>query len=146
MTENELKELISKILDLKCETPNIELKKATNGCPENLYDTFSSFSNTSGGVIIFGIDEKNNYKVVGVENPQELQKKATEQSLLMEPVVRPLFTITTYDNKNVCSLEIPELDSFSKPCYYKGKGKNKGKNKDRKRGNIFGVVIFFKPL
>lgn len=126
MTENELIELINKIIILKCESVDIELKSAKCGCPESLYDTLSSFSNTKGGIIVFGIDEKNGYKVVGVDNPQELQKKIAEQSLSMEPVVRPLFTIAQYDNKIVCSAEIPEIEPFLKPCYYKGKGKSKG--------------------
>lgn len=110
MTELELKELINKILMLKSKTPNIELKKAKNGCPESLYDTFSSFSNTSGGIIIFGIDEKNNYSIEGVDNTSDLQKHITEQSLLMEPVVRPLFTFCEIDDKVICSIEIPEID------------------------------------
>ena len=69
---------------------------------------------------------KKGYEIVGTENPQELQKKITEQSLEMEPVVRPLFTIVKYKEKIICSAEIPEMDAISKPCYYKGKGKSKG--------------------
>ena len=126
MIENELIELVEKIISLKCESPYIELKSAKGGYPERLYDTLSSFSNTKGGIIIFGIDEKKEYEVVGLDNPQELQKKVTEQSLDMEPVVRPLFTVTKYKGKTICSAEIPEMDAFSKPCYYKGKGKIKG--------------------
>jgi len=126
MTEIELKTLVEKIILLKCETPNIELKKAKSGCPESLYDTLSSFSNTSGGVIIFGIDEKNNYSISGVDDPQALQKNLTQQCSLMEPIVRPLITITKIGGKTVCSAEIPEMDVFLKPCYYQGKGKIKG--------------------
>ena len=126
MTENDLVELVKQVLNMKCETQNIELKTAKQSCPENLYDTLSSFSNTKGGIIIFGIDEKHGYKVVGVDDSQSLQKKVIEQSLSMEPVVRPLFTVIKYDGKIICSAEIPEMDSFSKPCFYKGKGKSKG--------------------
>ena len=128
MEEYELKELIDKILTLKTETENIEFKKANNDIPENLYDTFSSFSNTKGGIIIFGIDEKSGYKVTGINcsNPDIFQKKITEQTLKMEPNVRPSITFCHYDNKLVASVEVPELDAFSKPCYYIGKGKMKG--------------------
>lgn len=126
MQTNELKDLIENIIALKIETNNIEFKKDERGVPENLYDTFSSFSNTSGGIIIFGIDEKNNYNVCGISNPDLLQKKITEQSLMMEPKIRPIITICEYKEKIVASAEIPELDVFSKPCYYSGKGKMKG--------------------
>ena len=36
MTENELIELINKIIILKCESVDIELKSAKCGCPESL--------------------------------------------------------------------------------------------------------------
>ena len=58
MESIELVNLIKNIISLKTETTNIEFKKVSKGDPEKLYDTFSSFSNTSGGIIIFGIDEK----------------------------------------------------------------------------------------
>lgn len=128
MEEYELKELIDKILSLKTETENIEFKKANQNIPENLYDTFSSFSNTRGGIIIFGIDEKSGYEVTGLQNtnPDIFQKKITEQTLKMEPHVRPAITFCKYNDKLVASVEVPELDAFSKPCYYIGKGKLKG--------------------
>ena len=41
-----------------------------------MYDSLSSFSNQDeGGIIIFGIDEKQDYKEVGVYDPQDIQKK-----------------------------------------------------------------------
>ena len=58
LQESELIELITKIKERKTETSKIEFKSAKGGVPEKLYDTFSSFSNTEGGVILFGIDEK----------------------------------------------------------------------------------------
>ena len=126
MQAKELINLIDNIVSLKTETNNIEFKKAKDGVPENLYDTFSSFSNTSGGIIIFGVDEKNNYDICGITNPDIFQKKITEQSLMMEPKIRPIITICEYDGKIIASAEIPELDVFNKPCYYSGKGKMKG--------------------
>ena len=126
MQTKELINLIDNIVSLKTETNNIEFKKAKDGVPENLYDTLSSFYNTSGGIIIFGVDEKNNYDICGITNPDIFQKKITEQSLMMEPKIRPIITICEYDGKIIASAEIPELDVFNKPCYYSGKGKMKG--------------------
>ena len=126
MQKEELIELINQIVNLKAETNMIEIKKAKGGVPENLYDTFSSFSNTSGGIILFGIDEKNHYEVCGISNPDLFQKKITEQSLLMVPEVRPVITFCEYQGKIVACAEIPEIDVFLKPCYYSGKGKMKG--------------------
>ena len=126
MQEAELIQLISNIISRKTETNRIEFKSAKAGSPEKLYDCLSSFSNTNGGIILFGIDEKSGYKICGVQNPDELQKKIVEQSLEMEPVVRPLISLCNYEGKIIVSAEIAELDTLHKPCYYKGLGKSRG--------------------
>ncbi len=126
LTED-LIELINRICRQKAEEQTVELKTAHTDCPKKLYDTLSSFSNQdSGGVIIFGIDENAGYEVVGVYNPQDLQKKVTEQCLQMEPVVRAVFTLTDYNGKTVCAAEIPAIDISERPCYYRGAGRTKG--------------------
>ncbi len=123
----ELIELINRICRQKAEEQTVELKAAHTDCPKKLYDTLSGFSNQdSGGVIIFGIDENAGYEVVGVYNPQDLQKKVTEQCLQMEPVVRAVFTLADYHGKTVCAAEIPAIDISERPCYYRGAGRTKG--------------------
>ncbi|MDW7663057.1 MAG: ATP-binding protein [Bacillota bacterium] len=127
MLEEELVQLVKKIISEKCEKPNIELKKALGGTPSKLYDTLSSFSNQiGGGTIVFGIDEEAGYEVVGVYDAQDLQRKVMEQSLQMEPAVRPLFTIALLEGKVVVSAEISECDIYDKPCFYKGAGRMRG--------------------
>lgn len=127
MLEEELVQLVKKITSEKCEKQHLELKKASGGTPSRLYDTLSSFSNQiDGGIIIFGIDEDAGYDVVGVYDAQDLQKKVGEQSLQMEPVVRPLFTVAKIDDKMVVSAEISECDIYDKPCFYKGAGRMRG--------------------
>ncbi len=124
MLPEELNKVIEDVLRRKSELPYIELKKAAKGTPEKLYDTLSSFANRSGGgIIIFGIDEKNDFAITGVYDVQDLQVKVTGQSLQMEPVVRPVFTATVYEGKNIVSAEISECDTTDKPCFYKGVGR-----------------------
>lgn len=127
MLEEELIRLVKKINAEKCEKQHIELKKATGGAPSRLYNTLSSFSNQNGGgIIIFGIDEEAGYQVTGVYDAQDLQKKLTEQALQMDPVVRPLLTVATVEDKLVVSAEIAECDIYDKPCFYKGAGRLRG--------------------
>ena len=73
MTTEELLEKLDLIQKLKCETSTLEIKSAEKGCPKHLYDSLSSFSNQDdGGTIIFGVDEKQNFKEVGVIKESEL--------------------------------------------------------------------------
>lgn len=127
MLTEEFVELANKICKQKAEEQTIELKSAQTGCPKRLYDTLSSFSNQdSGGVLVFGIDEQAAFQVVGVYDPQDLQKKITEQCLQMEPPVRAVFTLAEYHGKMICAVEIPAIDIAERPCYYRGAGRTKG--------------------
>lgn len=94
MTTEELLEKLELIQKFKCETSTLEIKSAERGCPKHLYDTLSSFSNQDdGGIIIFGVDEKQNFKEVGVYDSQDIQKKINEQCLQMDPIIRPQITV-----------------------------------------------------
>lgn len=127
MTSEELMEHLVLIQKLKCETQTLELKSGEHGCPKKLYDSLSSFSNQDeGGIIIFGVDESQDYREVGVYDAQDLQKKVNEQCLQMEPVVRPLLTVIIKDEKAFVAAEIPGVDLAERPCYYRGKGRIKG--------------------
>ena len=71
MNEEEVLKLIQELNEKQTETICIEAKTANKGKPEKYYDTISSFANTIGGVIIFGIEEmkhknKTTFEVVGV--------------------------------------------------------------------------------
>lgn len=126
MLEFELVELVNKIMQTRCESNNLAIKAARDGCPK-LFDTLSSFSNQyGGGIIVFGIDENNGFGICGVYDPADLQKKIMEQAIQMEPELRPLCTVTGINGKTVVSAEIQEIDNELKPCFYKGAGRLKG--------------------
>ena len=72
MISEELLQQLKNIQNIKCETQTLELKSAEKGCPTRLYDFLSSFSNQdSGGVIVFGVDEAQGYREVGVYDAQD---------------------------------------------------------------------------
>lgn len=77
-------------------------------------------------MIVFGVDEKQGFREVGVYDPQDLQKQVNNQCLQMDPVVRPLFTVLEKDGKSFVAAEIPAVDLAERPCYYKGVGRIKG--------------------
>ena len=129
MQIDELVALVQRTQKLKCETQTLEVKAANQGCPTKLYPTLSGFSNQDdGGIFLFGIDEDSGFELVGVYDPQDLQKKINEQCKQMEPVIRPLFTVAEIDGMIVVSAEIPAVDISERPVYYRGVGRAKGSN------------------
>lgn len=127
MVEQELWDLIHKIQKLGCEAQTIEVKSAHVGCPEKLYDTISAFSNqNSGGVFVFGLEESENFREVGVYDAQDLQKKIMEYCEQMTPAVRPVFTVCGEGDHVFVSAEIPPVDLAERPCYKTAKGRVNG--------------------
>ena len=127
MVEQELCNLIHQIQTRGCEEQTTEVKTARGGCPEKLYDTISAFSNqNSGGTFVFGLDEKDNFKKVGVYDAQDLQKKVMEYCEQMTPVVRPVFTVYNEGTLVFVSAEIPPVDITDRPCFKTAKGRLHG--------------------
>ena len=115
-------EIIDYVRRYKTETNKIEVKAAIGGFPK-CYDTFSSFSNNYGGIIIFGIDEENNYDITGVYDLNDLQKKISSLcNDSMEPVIRPDMLPIEYEGKKLLAVEVEEIHQNKKTCYYKTKG------------------------
>lgn len=127
MQEEALRRLVEDIQRQKTKKQTLELKAANGGFPNKIYDTLSSFSNQDeGGIIIFGISEKDDYKVVGVYNASDVQKKVMEWCEQMRPIVRAVLTVCEIDGKMVVSAEIPGVEITERPVYYAGAGKVKG--------------------
>lgn len=127
MLESEVKTLLLKIQHQKCEGQTLEVKSAHQGCPERLYDTFSAFSNQDdGGVIVFGLDERQDFRKVGVYDAQDLQKKVMELGEEMTPIVRPVLSVYEEDGMLFVTAEIPPLDIVDRPCFKTARGRLKG--------------------
>ncbi|MCD4735630.1 MAG: putative DNA binding domain-containing protein [Bacteroidales bacterium] len=69
-------ELIQKLDDLEWE--DFEVKKAKTDIPKNARETVSAFSNTSGGWIIFGVEQTGKqFSIKGVDNPEKTEQDFT---------------------------------------------------------------------
>lgn len=54
-----------------------EVKSARGGLPDSLWDSYASFANTEGGVIILGVKEREDksWYATGLKNPSKLVKE-----------------------------------------------------------------------
>lgn len=127
MDIREVLDAIDYIRKYNTETDRIEVKTANGGFPKKCYDTFSSFSNKYGGIILFGISEEKNFEIEGVYDINDLQKQITALcSNSMEPIIRPDFLPLEYEGKKILAVKIDEIPQNKKPCYYKPKGIKNG--------------------
>lgn len=127
MTEKEVIDAIEYMQKYQTETDKIEAKTAEVDIPKKCYDTISGFANKYGGIIIFGINENNNFIEQSVYDINDLQKQITALCTnSMEPKVRPEFLPITYKGKKLLAVKINEIPQNKKPCYYKNAGMHKG--------------------
>ena len=66
------------------ERISFECKKCENQIPKSVWETYSSFANTVGGIIVLGItehieepDQTKRFEITGVNNPKKLKKEVS---------------------------------------------------------------------
>jgi len=127
MTDEELAEVVDNLRVLGSDVSDVEAKRAEKALPKALRDTLSAFSNTSGGVVILGLDESENFAANGVADPAKMASDlAAMCSDEMEPPIRPLIAIRTFEGRQLVVCEVPEIAREQKPVFYRGAGINQG--------------------
>lgn len=127
MDSHELREVVERLRSIGSDTLDIEAKRATTSLPRRLWESLSSFSNTTGGgVILLGVDEETGFQVSGVRDPGKIQSDLASMCSDMEPPVRAVIQTVLLDDSPVVVAEIPELPPTQKPCYYKPAGLRDG--------------------
>lgn len=111
MNKNDVLKAIDYLRKYKTETDRIEAKTASGGFPKKCYDTFSSFSNKYGGIIIFGLSQDKLFSTEGVYDLADLQKQISNLcSDSMEPTIRPDILAFEFEGKNILAVKIENSD------------------------------------
>jgi predicted HTH transcriptional regulator len=119
----------AKMLDLNKlsqyrEDNRLEAKDASGGLPKHLWETYSAFANSNGGMILLGVEEHKDKSlhVVGLDKPEKLvteiwntvnNPQKISVSLLLDKHVR----IETADGKRIIVMEVPRADRGLRPVY-----------------------------
>jgi ATP-dependent DNA helicase RecG len=117
----------SKILELvkKQESEILEFKPSLSQI-KDIIETISAFSNTKGGSIIIGVNDKRN--IIGVDvGKKTIESLANEIKQNTDPQIYPSISVENMDGKNIIVVAVQE--SKSKPVFafdrvYKRVGKS----------------------
>ncbi|MBB5853885.1 ATP-binding protein [Amycolatopsis umgeniensis] len=127
MLHDELIDIIANLRAFGGDHAFVEAKRAETKLPKSARETLSAFANTSGGVLIFGLDETRGFEATGVRDPAKLEADlAAMCSENLEPPLRPLIGTHRFEDANLVVAEIPELPPSSKPAYNRSTGMTQG--------------------
>lgn len=106
------------------ENNRIEAKKARGGLPHSIWETYSAFANTLGGVILLGVVEDDNKQLeaVGVPDPDQLVKDFWKIVNNVSKVsVNILSTsdvsVESVDGKSIVVINVPRAQRADRPVY-----------------------------
>ena len=110
------------------ESTTLEFKSAKNGFPRSFWETYSSFSNTQGGVVYLGVKEKNHeYRIDGLSYSQV---KAYEKELWDGLNNRNKVSVNTlgdddvkeipFEGSYILEITVPRAALSQRPVYLNG--------------------------
>lgn len=109
---------------------NLECKEAGNAIPNDVWETYSAFANTYGGIILLGVREnlkeknpKKRFILTGVNNPSQRMKdfwdsvnnnEKVNRNLLIDQDVKP---VQFKDGPCIIVIHVPAADYSEKPVF-----------------------------
>ena len=109
------------------ENNRIEAKRATGGLPESIWETYSAFANTMGGVILLGVVEKadKSFETVDLPDPDglvaEFWKLVNDtRKASVNILTRHDIAVRRAEGRRIVAITVPRADRRDRPVYVNG--------------------------
>ncbi|WP_070445773.1 RNA-binding domain-containing protein [Trueperella sp. HMSC08B05] len=121
-TTERLLRTLEEFRQIKRDATDVEVKRASK-LPCNLPETMCAFANMpGGGAVILGVDERDNFAVVGVDNAHELAARVVDQTRSsVTPAPQLLPTVLTWEGREVLVVEVTPLPLSQRPALHRGR-------------------------
>lgn len=109
------------------ENNRIEAKLALGGLPKSIWETYSAFANTLGGIILLGVEEYRDHSLhpVDLPNPESLVEEFW--NLVNDPkkvsvniLTRNNIAIELAEGRRIIVITVPRAMRYDKPVYIDG--------------------------
>ena len=106
------------------ENNRIEAKKALGGLPRSIWETYSAFTNTNGGIILLGVEESKDKSLHPVDLPDPDKLIKAFWDIINNPNKVSVNILTDKDvsvqdvaGNRIISIRVPRADRYDKPVY-----------------------------
>lgn len=106
------------------ENNRIEAKTALGGLPQSIWETYSAFANTLGGIILLGVEEASDKSLhaVGGINAEQLVKDFwnivnNQQKVSVNILSDKNVTIEESNGNQIVAIRVPRAQRYDKPVY-----------------------------
>lgn len=119
MTQAEIKDILQRSEDV-----TFEAKSARGGFPDSFWETYSSFANTDGGIILLGVKEERNHtlKVEGLSDMDKTKRDFwnlanNRQKISVNIVTDRMVYPAEIDGKHILVVEVPRAERSLRPIF-----------------------------
>ena len=109
------------------ENNRIEAKKAAGGLPQSIWETYSAFANTIGGVILLGVEELPDHSLRPINLPNAEQRVADFWNIINNPnkvsvniLTDQNVTIHEQEGCRFISITVPRAQRYDRPVFIDG--------------------------
>lgn len=113
-----------KMLNTYRENRHLEVKSAKGGLPASLWESYSAFANSDGGVIVLGAKERSDGSIFieGLDNAPKLEKDFwnminNRQKVSCNILTSNMAYIGQIEGKDVLVIKVPRAERTTKPVY-----------------------------
>lgn len=116
---------------LKGERVTLECKRAKAEVPKSVWQTYSAFANTIGGLILLGVEEhleekdiKKRFEILGVDDADKIQKDFWN-TINSDKVSNCILTdndveVMDVDGVKIVAIHVPQAEWHVKPVFLNG--------------------------
>ena len=113
------------------ENNRIEAKRALGGLPHSIWETYSAFANTLGGIILLGVEEHDDHSLHPIDLPEpeglvaEFWNAVSDPAKASANVLSPDdIAVEAVDGKHIIVIRVPRAERAERPVYLDGDTRN----------------------
>ncbi len=119
--------VVARLRRVGLESSDVEVKSAAGGLPRSIAETLSAFANGSGGTVLLGLSEDDDFRPVPgfrADAVREALAQACHEKVV--PPLRIPIEVVEFEGAQLVRADIEPLDAVDKPCFVETKGEYYG--------------------